>query len=67
MLTHWYCIMHKKLDRCKDCLSFVSHKNKKNLTEAQKRYDYWCCAKGKKAIDSIALCIAHDLKRVKSV
>ena len=66
-LTHWYYIMHKKLDRCKDCMSFVSHKNKKSLTAEQKRYDYWCCAKGKKAIDSIALCIAHDMKRIKNV
>lgn len=54
-----------KPKHCKDCLSFVSHKNKKNLTEAQKRYDNWCCAKGRPAIKSIALCITHNMKRVK--
>lgn len=50
---------------CKDCLSFVSHKNKKTLTEAQKRHDNWCCQKGQPAIKSIALCITHGLKRTK--
>jgi hypothetical protein len=54
-----------KPKHCKDCLSFAAHKNKKNLTEAQKRHDNWCCAKGQPAIKSIAFCINHNLKRLK--
>jgi len=56
-----------KPKHCKGCLSFASHKNKKTLTEAQKRNDNWCCAKGQPAIKSIALCITHGLKRERNV
>ena len=55
--------MNKKPDHCRGCLSFHSHKSKKNLTEAQKRSDNWCCAKGQPAYKSLALCITHNLKR----
>ena len=54
----------KRPDHCKGCLSLVSHKNKKSLTEEQKRYDNWCCAKGQPAAKSIALCKTHNMKRV---
>ena len=52
-----------KPKHCNGCVLFVSHKNKKNLTEAQKRADYWCCAKGQKAEKAVAYCITHSLKK----
>lgn len=55
--------MNKRPDHCKGCLSLVSHKNKKSLTEAQKKYDNWCCTKGQPAEKSTAYCITHNLKR----
>jgi hypothetical protein len=54
----------KKPDHCKGCLLLSAHKNKNNLTEAQKKTDNWCCAKGQPAVKSVAYCKIHKLKKM---
>lgn len=52
----------KSLEHCRGCLSFVNHGNK-ILTEQQKKYNNWCCAKGAPAEKSIGWCKTHGKKR----
>ena len=55
--------MLKVKDHCKGCVLFSKHKTK-DLTEAQKKHDNWCCAKGQAAAKSLAYCVTHNLKKV---
>lgn len=55
--------MNKLPDYCKDCVLLSKHKNHRTLTEGQKKYDNWCCAKGQPAFKAIAYCRVHNLKR----
>jgi hypothetical protein len=55
----------KKPDHCRGCVFLISHQHKKSLTAEQLRHDNWCCAKGKPAAKSLALCKTHNLKRLR--
>lgn len=56
--------MSKKPEHCKGCLLFSAHSDKKNLSEGQKKYDNWCCAKGQPAVKSVAYCKIHGLRKI---
>lgn len=56
--------MNKKPKHCKGCALLSSFENHRNLTEAQKKNNNWCCAKGQPAVKAEAYCKVHNLKKV---
>ena len=55
--------MNKKPKHCKGCVLLSSFDNPRTLTEAQKRHNNWCCAKGQPAEKATAYCVTHNLKK----